>query len=279
MIARRFCVLVNSSDRARDVFEIVFQNEEMWRDCDWPRYVGFTSQHSDVYGFKAVAAKEAAGWREQLAAQLDNLPANIEYVMRLEEDFLLLSPVDGRKLNAIAELMLRQNLVYVSLVRLPRSLVGRAAEYLRRRLSVQPLRRLSFSEPYYCSLNPAIWKRSYLRDLLQRPGNVWEFEHVVTNERHYAVWEPALHYDALVAKGRWLPRAKRQLERQGLSLAGTRREFQTPAARLRDLRQRFVFAVGGFLSLRLRKRLNMLPNLPKDLKRDQFAPARKEQSQ
>jgi hypothetical protein len=54
--AGRFCVLVTSSDVARDVFEIVFQNTEaIWRDCDWPRFVGFTSKHPDIYGFKSLA--------------------------------------------------------------------------------------------------------------------------------------------------------------------------------------------------------------------------------
>jgi hypothetical protein len=34
--AGRFCALVSSSDRGRDIFEIVFQNSEaIWRSCDW----------------------------------------------------------------------------------------------------------------------------------------------------------------------------------------------------------------------------------------------------
>ena len=269
--AGRFCVLVNSSDRARDVFEIVYRNAEaVWRGCDWPRYVGFTSQHSDMYGFKAIAADGPAGWREQLGAQLDRLPAEIEYVLRLEEDFLFLSPVDGERLNAIADRMVRDGLVYVSMLPVPRSLLGRAIEFVRRKQSRQPLRPLSFSEPYYCSLMPAIWKRSYLRELLRQPGNIWEFEHVVTDQRHYAVWERALDFDAIVAKGRWLPRAPRQLERRGLSLANSQRDFQTRRARLRDIRQRVAFAIVGFTSFRVRQKLNLLPHLPKELKRDQL---------
>ena len=65
--AGRFCVLVSSSDRGCDIFEIVFQNAEtIWRDCDWPRYVGFTSKHPDIYGFTAVAAKRPSDWRGEL---------------------------------------------------------------------------------------------------------------------------------------------------------------------------------------------------------------------
>lgn len=279
-IAGRFCVLVNSSDRGRDVFEIVFRNSEtMWHFCDWPRYVGFTSQHPDIYGFKAVAAKGAAGWREELGAQLDNLPAEIEYVLRLEEDFLFLSPVDGKKLNAIAELMVRSDLVYVNLHPVLRNLVGRGVEFFRRRLSRQPLRALSFSEPYYSSLTPAIWNRSYLRELLRQPGNIWEFEHIVTNRRHYTVWEPVLDFAAIVTKGKWNPRAPELLARQGLSLANSSREFQAPESRLRGMRQKITFALVGYLSFRIRKRLNKLPHMPKELTKDQLEPVRGAQSQ
>ncbi len=69
--------------------------------------------------------------------------------------------------------------------------LGRIVEYFRRKLDKRPLRPMSFSEPYYSSVELAIWKRSYLRSLLRQPGSIWEFEHIVTNERHYAVWKPS----------------------------------------------------------------------------------------
>jgi len=278
-IAGRFCVLVNSSDRGRDIFEIVFRNSDaIWRNCDWPRYVGFTSQQPSMYGFTAIAANGPAGWREELGAQLDSLPAEIEYVLRIEEDFLFLSPVDGKKLNAIAGLMARGDLAYVSMNPVSRSVFGSVIELVRRKVSKGALRPLSFSEPYYSS-TLAIWKRSYLRELVRLPGNIWEFEHVVTNQRHYAVWKPILDYDAIVSKGKWLPRARRQLERQGLSLANSQREFQARESRLRGIRQRITFSLVGYLSFRIRKRLNRLPLVPKELTKDQLEPVRGTQSQ
>ena len=152
-IASRFCVLVSSSDRGCDIFEIVFQNAEtIWRDCDWPRYVGFTSQHADMYGFKAIAAKAPSDWRGEVGDYLDALPDHIDYVLRIDEDALFLSPVDGEKLNVIADLMVREDLSYVRLDPVSRNLPGRIIEYFRRKLDKRPLRRLSFSEPYYSSV-------------------------------------------------------------------------------------------------------------------------------
>ena len=202
MTAGRFCVLVNSSDRARDIFEIVFRDaERMWAGCDWPRFAGFTSAQPDLYGFRSVATRGPSDWRGELADQLDALPPEIEYVLRVEDDALLFSPVDGRRLNAIADLMVSGDLACVRLLPVSRGLAGRGIEFFRRRLHKSPLRPVSFDEPYYSSLASAIWKRSYLREVLKRPGTVWDFEFIVTNERHYAVWEPVLDHAVIVTKG------------------------------------------------------------------------------
>jgi hypothetical protein len=272
--AGRFCVLVNSSDRARDVFEIVFQNAEaIWRNCDWPRFAGFTTKHPDRYGFKTLAAKKPSDWRGELSDHLDSLPGEIEYVLRLEEDTLFLSPVSGAALNAIADLMVRDNLFCVRLAPVRRNIPGRVIEYVRSRLDRRPLRPLSFSEPYYSSLDVAIWKRSYLRELLQQPVSIWDFEHIVTSERHYAVWKPVLDRDQIVTKGGWSWRARRLLARQGLSLAQSKREFQTFGSWLRGIRQTIIFETIGYLSFRIRKRLNRLPRVPKELIANQPSPA------
>jgi hypothetical protein len=258
-ITSRFCVLVSSSDCGRDIFETVFQKSDtIWRDCDWPRYVGFTSKHLDMYGFKTMAAKTPSDWRGEVGDYLDALPDHIDYVLRIDEDALFLSPVDGEKLNMIADLMVREDLSYVRLDPVSRNLPGRIIEYFRRKLDKRPLRRLSFSEPYYSSVGLAIWKRSYLRSLLRQPGTIWEFEHIVTNEPHYAVWEPIFDQDQIVIKGKWSWRATQQLARQGLSLANSKREFQTSRAWLRGIRERISWELAGYSSFRIRKWLNKL---------------------
>jgi hypothetical protein len=257
--AGRCCVLVTSSDRARDVFEIVFRNaESIWRDCDWPRFVGFTSKHPNLYGFQAVAANGPSDWRQEVDDYLDALPEQIEYVLRIDEDALFMTPVDGNTLNAIADLMVRENLAYVRLVPVTRNFAGRVVEYLRHKFAKRPLRLISFSEPYYSSVELAIWRRSYLRCLLQQPGTIWEFEHTISNERHYAVWEPLVEQHQIVTRGKWSRSASRLLARQGLSLGNSRREFQSRGPWLRKQREAISFQFAGFLSFRIRRRLKKL---------------------
>lgn len=257
--ARGFCVLVSSSDYGRDIFEIVFQNSEaMWRDCDWPRFVGFSSKHPDICGFKSLEPKSPSNWRKELSEHLDSLPPEIQYVLLTFEDALFTSPVDGSKLNAIADLIVREDLSYVNLLPVRRNFPGQVIEFFRRRLSNRPLRRLSFAEPYYSSLGSAIWKRSYLQRLLRQPGSVWDFEHIITDEPHYAVWKPVLEQDQLVSKGKWCSRAPRVLARQGIRFSNSTRGFRTLSSRLREIREMIVFQLVGYLSFRIRRRFKWI---------------------
>lgn len=256
----QFCILVASSDRARDIFEITFQNSDaMWRQCGWPRYAGFTSRHADLHGFVGLAANAPADWRGELGDQLDRLPDHIRYVLLLIEDFLITSPVDGRQLQAMADHVRDHDLAYVRLVPLTRNLFGRLVEAVRRMIDKRPLRVFRCSEPYYSAVEPAIWRRDYLRAKLRNPGTIWEFEREVGPEQHHAVWEPIVNYKPLVGRGMWYPEAPRLLAQQGYSLDGSTRPRQTAAPMLRRLRERIVFNLLGYLSFRLRRRFNMLP--------------------
>src|SRR6266566_992720 len=133
--AGKFCVFITTSDRALDIFEIVYRNAEtIWRDCDWPRYIGLTTHRPDIYGFKVLTAKALGGWREEMLDQFEQLPQEIEYVLRIDADALFMAPVNGEKLNAIADLMVKEKLSYVRLVPVTRNFAGRAIEYFRRKL-------------------------------------------------------------------------------------------------------------------------------------------------
>jgi hypothetical protein len=257
--AGRFCVFVASSDDRRDIFQIVFQNAEtIWRDCDWPRYVGFTSKHPDIYGFKVLPANGPSDWRGELADQIDALSDQIEYLMLLLEDTLFMAPINASRLNAIANLMVRGDLAYVRLIPVRRNLFGLLIEYFRRKLDKRPLRPLSFSEPYYSSVAVTIWKRSHLKWLLRQPGSIWDLEHIVTKQCHYAVWRPVIDQDQIVIKGKWSLRAPRRLRSQDIKLSNSARGFRTFKSLVRDIREKIVFQTVGFLSFRVRRRLKKI---------------------
>src|SRR4029077_2546983 len=205
-----------------------------------------------------LTAKGPGSWRDEMLDQFEQLPDEIEYVLRIDADALFMAPINGAELNAVADLMVRDNLSYVRLVPVTRNYAGRVVEYFRRKFDKRSLRRISFSEPYYSSVELAIWKRSYFTQLLRDPGTQWEFEHTITKEPHYAVWKPLVEQHQIVTRGKWNRSAPRLLARHGVSLAASKREFQSLASWLRKLRERISFEVIGFLSFRLRRRLNKI---------------------
>jgi hypothetical protein len=259
-ISDRFCILVAASDRAKDIFEITFQNADtIWRDVNWRRYVGFTTNHPDILGFKSLSAKSDVEWRGRVGDYLDSLPDEIRYVLLIVEDYLFTSPINGMELNAIAEQICRNDLAYVRLVPLHRNFLGGIFEYFRRTINKRSLRPLASWEPYYSSVEPAIWKRDYLRALLRQSGTVWEFEHIVSAERHYAVWRPVVRYVGIVGREKWHREAPRLLEQQGLSLGNSTRARQTVKFELRRIREKISFTMFGYLSFRIRRAFNRVP--------------------
>jgi hypothetical protein len=256
----QFCILVAASDRAKDIFEITFQDaDSIWRNVNWRRYVGFTTKHPDILGFQSLSAKSDVDWRGRVGDYLDSLPDEIGYVMLIIEDYLFTSPVNGMELNAVTEQIYRNDLAYVRLVPVHRNFLAGIFEYFRRTMNKQSLRPLASWEPYYSSLEPAIWKRSYLRALVRQPGTVWEFEHIVSTERHYAVWRSVVRYVGIVGREKWHREAPRLLKRQGLSLGNSPRARQTAKFELRRMRERISFAMFGYLSFRIRRALNRVP--------------------
>ena len=186
------------------------------------------------------------------------ITVEIEYVLRVDADALFMAPVNGAELNAIADLMVERNLLYVRLIPVTRNVAGRFIEYFRKKFDRRPLRKISFSEPDHSSVELVLWKRNYFTELLRGPGTQWEFEHTVTSERHYAVWKPLVEQHQIVSRGKWSWNAPRLLARQGLSLNGSKREFQSPGYWLRRLREGVSFQLTGFLSFRIRRRLNKI---------------------
>lgn len=250
----KFCVLVASSDKGRDIFETCFRHADLtWGRFDWPRYVGFTT--GCYYGFKgfwALAATKPSTWQGELRDQLDQLPSNVEYVLLLLEDaFVTWVPI--LDLYRIAAFIEERDLAYVSLIALRRNFVGLVIESVRRILSDSAFRKLSPSEPYYSSFGVGIWRRSHLRWLLSQPGSIWDLEHTVTPEPHYAVWKTVFSPDHLVIKGKWARRAKRKLQ-----LMEPARGFRSRWEWIRDLREWIVFSTVGFLSFRIRRRLGKI---------------------
>lgn len=251
-----FCVLVTSSDDRKDIFDTCFaHSERIWKDCDWPRYVGFTTKdnQSEQYGFKVIESRLITrNWCQSVAAHIEELPPEHRYILLMVEDVLFTKPVDGKKLNKVATLACNADIRYLRLVPVTRNWAGRLLEKMVQ-IGYPRLRLIERREPYYASTEMVLWERNYLLDMLRSGDDAWEFEHQIKEQTHWAVWEPLFEQHQLVQKGRWNRNAVKFLASQGLTLRQTARPFQTRAAQLRGWRENLSFALFGFTSFRIKR--------------------------
>src|SRR5262245_29512916 len=144
-----FCIFIVSHITGRDIVETVYANADtIWRDCKWPRKVGYAAA---PYG-----TNPCPDW----ADKIELLPSNIRYVLVLNNDFLITEPVDGHRLHTYANYAYLHNLAYVRLTPVMRNWFGRMVEVCR--LKTKDLRTLQKWEPYYSSVDPALWRRDHL---------------------------------------------------------------------------------------------------------------------
>lgn len=198
------CIFVCSSDNTHDVFEATCKRLlETWPLSAIPGYVGTNTQAVPA-PLQAMRAP-ANGWRAELLQQIQSLPCQVDQVALLLDDFYFHSAVQIDTLQRFSEVLRREQGDYLRLRPLERALIPSMVRRLRVLFGLMPdVERLARGEPYYSSLQVAIWRRTYLTERLGSPGSIWKFEHEAPSDsRHFAVTSPCLEYEHLVEKGRW----------------------------------------------------------------------------
>ena len=206
------CLFVSSSDNTFDVFSLVSGSVvRNWPETDLAFFVGLNEQTADA-PFQTITAT-VSGWRAELESQINALPQQFHYIILILDDFFFHEKIDPDELSYLLNLMNVQKINYLRLKPLERSAVGRFFQLFKNlRCDIKRVNRLANDEPYYSSLQAAIWERSYLLKMLMHNGSIWEFEHkVIDSSRHYAVNNNLLKYEHLVEKGKWFKHAPKSL--------------------------------------------------------------------
>lgn len=206
---RRASVFVASSDNTRDVFDRVFAAfRRWWPECPYNIYAGFNLPYTDAQGFTPVYAP-VSGWAGELSLQLQQIKA--DYVILFLDDFLLLKKVATDRLCWLVDRAVSLDLSYLRLSPVRRAALPR----LIHRCSTQQdaFETVPKRDPYYSSLQVALWKRSHLLDCLKGGVGIWDFEHLRPSavDHHAIVGESPFTYRHVVEKGRWLPDAAKLL--------------------------------------------------------------------
>lgn len=248
---KELCIFVCSCDKTYDVFTQTFERlKSALPVTELPCYVGINTMAppSPFIGLKAPKSN----WREEVAAQVRQLADEHRYILLILDDFFFHDSIGADKLRHYVDEMKRHGGHYLRLRPLERSILGKVHENIAGR-SAGEFALLSRSEPYYSSLQVAIWQREHLLKALTCPGNIWDFEHLVLPEsRHFALKKQVLRYDHLVEKGRWYKDAPRLLGKSVNDAAFARGFDNGWLVNARGY-QRLKFAIVGYSIFRLRR--------------------------
>ena len=259
MSSGKICVFVSSSDRTRDVFLRVYSHfDRMWPRCPFDRYVGFTSCSSTekVLGFNPVPSRGESCWAQELREQIDALPPTHTFVLLLLDDFLMLKPIPAADIERVLTDGVTGNLAYLRLKPVERSWVVGAVRHIAAIIRSQRLSRLSPKEPYYSSLQAALWRRDHLLACLSKAESIWQFEHIVPSKaEHWAVTKQALLYCHTVEKALWGATAPALFRSVGLEFDPGRRPIHPRPYLLLLLWNKAKFGITGYTWVRLKRAL------------------------
>lgn len=247
------CIFVSSSDNTYDVFSLVSGSvAEKWSVEAFDCYVGLNEKTAKA-PFHAISAP-VSGWRTELKYQINALPEKFRYVILLLDDFFFYEKVDPDELVRLMEMVRGQHIHYLRLKPIERSGLGKALIFLRSlRRNSDGIIRLTDDEPYYSSLQVAIWERSHLATMLEQSGSIWEFEHnVIAGSKHYAITRRFLRYNHLVEKGKWFKHAPETLNCQDLE-SFEQRGFEKSLLKHSRIYNRIKFFLFGYVIFRLRR--------------------------
>lgn len=256
-VNRKSAVFIASSDNTFDVFSIIAASMLQAFDVSrYPLFVGLNDKSAPA-PFKTVSAS-VAGWRQELHFQLSHLPDEFEYIILLLDDFFVRKPIQPSLLAELLQIMCDEDVDYLRLKPLERSWPVSVWRYIAAGIGRRKLERIVTSEPYYSSLQAAIWKREYLLRLLEQNCSIWDFEHIVlAGSKHYAVRKSfGFKYEHLVEKGRWLRHAPSLLPQTPLAVFQCRGFDQRRLYRYRPLRK-MKFAIYGYAIFRIRRALKL----------------------
>jgi hypothetical protein len=257
---RRVCIFVASSDNTKDVFKNVMASYgKFWVDCRYRKYLGLNSHDEEINNQFTIITVQPDGWRAELLGQIRLLPSDISHILLMLDDFLLLSPVDGTRLDSLIDEALKKGYNYTRLVPMYSALLIRLIRRFKSSVSGKVFEEIMKNEVYFSSLQPALWQREHLVAMLELPGTIWEFEaQCLPNARHYAISHtPPIICQHVVEKGKWMPDALLHFKCLGLPfiLGGRpkRPSIEIPLVWCR----RFKFAIIGYTGVRVRRMLAM----------------------
>lgn len=251
------CILISSSDNTWDVArQTLYSFLTYWPNCPFPIFVGLNSPNQELIeiNYHPVFA-EVSGWRQELHAQVASLPEQYGYILLFLDDFVLLSPVDEKKLLQLVNEALSNEWAYLRFKQLLGAWLPLLARRIKDKIKNQLYCEIPQNAPYFSSLQVALWERAHLLNMLNLPGSIWDFERqAIPNVQHYAICcKSPIDYIHVVERGQWQPYAKRVLSQCGVKFDPGSRIVRGIGSEINRLIYKIKFALFGYTGYRLRQ--------------------------
>ena len=208
--------------------------KDVWNDCInlyhkyWPDNsfkTIFVNNELDI-GYENVEVLHAgkdAEWSKKVNLAIENI--DTPYICLLLEDFLFGDNVDNKTVEDTLDFIEKENIRYYKLVNMNRAVKNRDPLYK----DIKYLHIIPKSDEYGISLQAAIWKKDYLKELLGDDNyNAWKFEFDRVKEADYRNNDPnpacifddrnILNLKHGVIQSKYLPNTIKYFKKKGINL-------------------------------------------------------------
>ncbi len=241
-------VVVFSSDGYSDFWDIFFSFFFSYSGLEFFDVYLITetkSFHDDRVRVLNVPNAAGKDWSTRVIGALHQIPNH--YVIAFTEDLLCTSPCSHDDLVILKNFVLASDSTYIRLAPMPPPNRGLRRSFIP--LGVPSLHRVS--------LQPSLWNRKRLIDLLEPGESPWEFELKGTirsylDNRFYCANYFFLHYQEVIGRGRITRRGFRLLKKHGLTSTVKRQKFtiyEELARNFSHLKSKFFYVLPSPIKL------------------------------
>lgn len=207
---KNLTILISSYDKSHDFWHITAESfNKNWPDNPYEIILGANGKNhinSCPSGWKYLNKGADKSWHLSMIDYLSEVTT--KYVLVHLDDFALIDKVSTNKINKCINFLEKENGVYLRLLPKPKPEIeiddcfGAIA--------------VSHNVPYITSLQPSIWNKNFLIELLKYKFNPWEFETkggktdlaINNKDAFYGVYKPIIDARHFVEKGKFLPYVK-----------------------------------------------------------------------
>lgn len=209
-------ILIVSYDGYQDLWPDFFKcKQENWPDCPYETILSNNTAQFSFEKLKIINCGDDALWSIRTLKALDQVKT--KYVLFMLEDFYISKPIKTEQIEDILQLMKRDNILYYKLLTI---LPFKTPHYNHSDF----LHIIPANYRYGISLMAAIWETNFLRNKIGKKNyNPWKFEAdrneeaLTANNGMVGVYDNrnVLNICHMVVQGKYLPRAIRQMNRNG----------------------------------------------------------------